>query len=1362
MKKLLLFALVLFSGTAFAQLEIPVDMYTGKPSITIPLWTVTARDISEPILLSYDANSATQESRFGMGWKLQAGGSISREVRTYPDDVGYLLDTKGWLYNNSSSQMIGYEINGFTPTADTLSSSYNDEFGSSTKDYEKLNGFNFAKDTEPDIFNYSFGGHSGSFVFDQNGTIRTMPYDDITITYTPVNSSTDKKITSFTIKTNTGYVYTFDKLVNHTKSATESSYFARAYYRGTEFEMYNPGVTYTAQWMLTKVKSPEGPEVNFTYRVETKTNSTPVEVALYKYKDPIVSNATDILIYPVYNLATTTADVLLDSVRSSMGESVQCVYNNSTLTQVIIRDQRRGTNKAQHYVKSFQMGYQGVTEVFDRTSMATGKTFPFLTSVTELSSCEKLPPMKISYNGWLEGLNKPGVYIDPVGMGIDLWGYPNWASKNPHLFPTVYIYPNEPASERYRYTKIPDYPGTEIVLEGSNRNPMGRSAGVINSITSSEGGVTSFWFETNTYLDGRTNTNALAGGLRIKSISYHDGFNNTPITKTFEYLDPVTRKSSGRLIRKPALAMPGVKWKSPGGPQYDSTASNLATKSLAHKWRYLTFRKSTDISGGETTHGSPVGYTVVTVKRPGAGSARHEFYVPARYGDFRSNGLGVSGTALEWTATRTRLVRNGSSTLTPTIDKAGSWYFPYTRNTEFDFERGLPFRKSEYNEGGKLMRVVETQYQYLYKNGSTPASFKALIYDVYPGSETATTNRTFGYGQYTLLTEVTKVPKIETVKTYDTDPNSSSYVTETTEFIYGSSLHKFVTEVKNTNADGIIYSTRLKYPQDYTQVTTGATESRRIKDLVTANRTNMPLETIQTLTRNDTTYVIGGSVVKLDLFSLAFPVVRSRWALKTSPPFLFSTFTNSYVNTASSNAFKIDSLYERVDSVLSCTPFGDVKDRYNPQTRRTSGLAYGYSKSIPLVQIANGRTIEASFSDFETRSDASFSTGTAYYGAGHSGAKALHASVLLQDTLTRGNDVTNYILSFWLKSNTSINFSITFKSKDGVTTYSTSTLTVPPTSSEYSYIQKIVPLTNVPSPTGTEFRIQVQATGLAAPPANSPPANGLSASLLNVIDDVFFYPENSAIVASTVQIPFGVIAASAGSGESSFIEYDKLGRPRFVYDRDKNIVKRNVYQYTNESPLPSAFAIPYPYRPYINDPVTFTAITNECVTDATYQWDWGTGTFANGTTIESHTFTTAGIYDVKMKVTSATYGTRTVSQSITVRPHEYEVNICASGTIGYNNGTPVIEYCDAIATQPLAGSVIFAVTHQITAGETYVYQWKRRLAGSSEWIDVGFNSKEYKLKVFSATQSCDIKCEVRALNAGGSVESPFMSFYGAP
>jgi hypothetical protein len=1361
MKNLLPLLLVLFSFPAFAQLEIPVDMYTGKPSITIPLWAVTARDISESVVLSYDANSASQESRFGMGWKLQAAGSISREVRTYPDDVGYLLDTKGWLYNNNASQMIGYEINAFTPTADTLYSSSNDEFGSTTQDYEKLNGFSFAKDTEPDIFNYSFGGHSGSFVFDQNGTIRTMPYDDITITYTPVNSSTDKKITSFTIKTNTGYVYTFDKLINHTKSATESSYFARAHYRGTEFEMYNPGVTYTAQWMLTKVKSPEGPEVNFTYRVETKTSSTPVEIALYRYKDPIVSNATDILIYPVYNLATTTADVLLDSVRSSMGESVQCIYNNSTLTQVIIRDQRRGTNKAQHYVKSFLMGYQGVTEVFDRVSMSTGKTFPFLTSVTEVSSCEKLPPVKISYYGWLEGLNGPGIYINPVGMGIDLWGYPNGASKNPHLFPTVYIYPNEPASERYRYTKIPD-DTTVIVLEGANRNPMTRTAGVINSITSPEGGVTTFWFETNTYLDSRTNANALAGGLRIKSISYHDGFNNTPITKTFEYLDPVTGKSSGRLIRKPALAMPGVKWKSPAGPQYDSTASNLATKSLSHKWRYLTFRKSSDISGGETTHGNPVGYTVVTVKRPGAGSARHEFYVPARYGDFRANGLGTSDTPLQWNATVARLVRSASLFVYPSIFKTGSWFFPYARNTEFDFERGLPFRKSEYNEAGKLMRVVETQYQYLYKNGSTPASFKALVYDLYPGSETATTNRTFGYGQYTLMTEVAKVPKIETVKTYDTDPTSSSYVTETTEFIYGSSLHKFVTEVKNTTTDGIIYSTRLKYPQDYTQVTTGATESRRIKDLVTANRTNIPLETIQTLTRNDTTYVIGGSVVKLDLFNLTFPVVRSSWALKTSPPFLFSSFTNSYVNTGSSNAFKIDSRYEKVDSVLSCNPFGDVKDRYNPQTRRTSGVAYGYGKSIPLVQIANGRTIEASFSDFETRSDAAFSTGTAYYGAGHSGAKAMHASVLLQDTLTRGNDVTNYILSFWLKSNTSINFSIILKSKDGLTTHSSSALTVPSTSSEYAYIQKIVPLTNVPSTTGTEFRVQIQATGLAAPPANSPPANGLSAALLNVIDDVFFYPENSAVVASTVQIPFGVIATSAGSGESSFTEYDKLGRPRFVYDRDKNIVKRHVYQYTNESPLPSAFTIPYPYRPYINDPVTFTAITNECVTDATYQWDWGTGTFVNGTASESHTFTAPGTYDVKMKATSATYGTRTVSQSITVRLYEYEVNICASGTIGYNNGTPVIEYCDAIATQPLAGSVRFGVTHQTTPGTTYIYQWKKRLVGSSEWIDVGTNSKEYWQKAFATTGSYDIKCEVRSSVYGGSGVSPFMSFYGAP
>jgi hypothetical protein len=47
---LLLSVLSICVSVGQAQMEIPVDMYTGSPSIAVPLWTITDQDISESIM----------------------------------------------------------------------------------------------------------------------------------------------------------------------------------------------------------------------------------------------------------------------------------------------------------------------------------------------------------------------------------------------------------------------------------------------------------------------------------------------------------------------------------------------------------------------------------------------------------------------------------------------------------------------------------------------------------------------------------------------------------------------------------------------------------------------------------------------------------------------------------------------------------------------------------------------------------------------------------------------------------------------------------------------------------------------------------------------------------------------------------------------------------------------------------------------------------------------------------------------------------------------------------------------------------------------------------------------------------------
>src|SRR6059036_3887252 len=64
--------------------DVPVSLYTGVPDISIPLFTAKGRTLALPIVLKYHAGGIKVEeigSWVGIGWTLEAGGTITRTVR---------------------------------------------------------------------------------------------------------------------------------------------------------------------------------------------------------------------------------------------------------------------------------------------------------------------------------------------------------------------------------------------------------------------------------------------------------------------------------------------------------------------------------------------------------------------------------------------------------------------------------------------------------------------------------------------------------------------------------------------------------------------------------------------------------------------------------------------------------------------------------------------------------------------------------------------------------------------------------------------------------------------------------------------------------------------------------------------------------------------------------------------------------------------------------------------------------------------------------------------------------------------------------------------------------------------------------
>ena len=88
--------------------EYPVSHYTGLVDISIPLYEIVAGEIRIPITLSYHASGIKlrdENGKVGLGWTLNAGPDLGREMKGRPDDAinGYINLKKGRsnsLFNN--------------------------------------------------------------------------------------------------------------------------------------------------------------------------------------------------------------------------------------------------------------------------------------------------------------------------------------------------------------------------------------------------------------------------------------------------------------------------------------------------------------------------------------------------------------------------------------------------------------------------------------------------------------------------------------------------------------------------------------------------------------------------------------------------------------------------------------------------------------------------------------------------------------------------------------------------------------------------------------------------------------------------------------------------------------------------------------------------------------------------------------------------------------------------------------------------------------------------------------------------------------------------------------------------------------
>lgn len=235
--------------------DIPVSMYTGIPQIRIPLHTIQTPYTDINISLNYHSSGFKADmhpSWVGLGWNLDVGGVISREIKYIPDENNSLSFVSSCNDNPDAGIGFYYSYRILDKTKwyipdDPLA--INSDFKARNIDIDK----------QPDIFSFNFMGYSGKFYINHKG--KWIVQCDVPMKV-ECNTSDIKgetgfptpHFTKFTLIDGKGTKYIFggENAVEFTASMMPCNYdYDRAWQ--------------AKSWYLKEIVPPVGESITFTY-----------------------------------------------------------------------------------------------------------------------------------------------------------------------------------------------------------------------------------------------------------------------------------------------------------------------------------------------------------------------------------------------------------------------------------------------------------------------------------------------------------------------------------------------------------------------------------------------------------------------------------------------------------------------------------------------------------------------------------------------------------------------------------------------------------------------------------------------------------------------------------------------------------------------------------------------------------------------------------------------------------------------------------------------------------------------------------------------------------------------------------------
>lgn len=674
----------------------PISYYTGIPDISIPLGNLTCGTLKLPVSISYYAGGIKVDqvaSNVGLGWSLNAGGTIAQSVHKEDD-----------LTNSSRILLSDEEVNkGKHLSRDEMFSL-------------KLSSV----DCEPDVFSYNFMGHTGQFLMDKNRKFYEIRgKQDFAIEY---------KDFAFVLTDLYGNKYTFSGIetcetCTHLYNCSFSE--NKLYKAGSDSRRYNVPTGY----YLTKIQDPSGKHViSFYYAKECYTVAGRLEGSLFfdvqnakegktgwkengtlDKESPEGTHLANVPEGNFYQTSITYNALRLDRIETSSGESCHVIYSDvdrkdlpgcKPIKEITIASQKAVPSR---WIFGHEY-FESRTKLLDGSNLAVNYRLK-LKNIKRISLDEKQSRTYcFAYYG--EKDDEPALPFRNAFCGQDMWGYCNGnptsndAIKISRLFPTlkkINFQDNESItmgglSGQFDVTKALPFP------QGSNREVSAKYAHAysLKRITYPTGRSSLFEYEPNDYYYAGSRIVGLsyAGGLRIRKIT-HIGENGISLSQKYEYSKEnnvgaaistgVLTNVPMHIVQKPLLLTNSKV----GAPLYDiflKFSSNSFTPAYTVGGDYIGYEEVTEItSEGKTVYG-------FTTSKNAA----------QNYGVNLLLQLGAD------------YFENYASAPYPAVySKGDSWYlYEPTPNGFYGntYQRGLLTFKGIYDNKGQLVRKVSYKY----------------------------------------------------------------------------------------------------------------------------------------------------------------------------------------------------------------------------------------------------------------------------------------------------------------------------------------------------------------------------------------------------------------------------------------------------------------------------------------------------------------------------------------------------------------------------------------------------------------------------------------------------------------------------